>query len=475
MARSSRLPSTAGHLFSVLQNETAVIRTNGTVPAGAHNAVSGNQRLISGGANVTPNDSYTTTLNPHTAIGVNASNGHIFFMTVDGRQTTFSGGMRTDDMADILIDFGVTDAINLDGGGSTTLVFADGAGGAARTINSPSDDSTSQNRGSERQVANHFGVFATPNPGYTRLPTPPRPQAAPPDSLITSLTILDGFDGGEGRFTSNPFTASGSTNGITAASTAVYTTDDAQVGVGSQRITMVRDGASTARLRHLSGGGSPLNNRVSVGGQFRALGPNGYVGFFFKTTDADLQVGIGIDDGVSGGTTGLEISNSQPAIADGKWHLYEWNLDDDAQWSNFSAGNGTIDGPNAYIDSVFIHAGASTAGDTLIAYLDTVAYNPNGSLASLIPFYEADFDGDGYVDGLDLSAWRAAFGESPSGDADNDGDSDGADFLTWQRQLGAGELATPSAGAVPEPHAAALAAMAVFGAFLGRAFHRLPA
>jgi hypothetical protein len=463
--------------FIVRQNNTVVINTNGTIPSGARNAVSGNQHLVRQGVNIAPNNSYTTTLNPHTAIGVNSANGHIFFMTVDGRQTDFSEGMRTDDMADMLIDFGVTDAINLDGGGSSTMVFADGPSGGARTINSPSDGSTSQNRGSERSVANHFGVFATPNPAYIPLPRPPRPPVAPPDPLIASLTILDPFDGGEGRFTWNP-TDSGSTYGITTASTAEYTTDDAQAGVGSQRLTLVRDGASPALVRHVSGGGNPMNNRVSVGGQSRAMGPNGYVGFFFKTTDADLQVGIGIDDGVSGGSTGLEISNSLPVIADGQWHLYEWNLDNANQWSSFHLGNGTIDGPNAYVDSIFIHAGASTAGETLTMFLDTVAYNPFGSLAELVPNYPADFNGDGRVDGDDLSTWRNNFGAAAQGDADQDGDVDGADFLQWQQQLGSGAPATVAATQVPEPHIIALLSILSVGLAAlrtGRAFRRFPA
>jgi hypothetical protein len=466
--------------FIVKQDNTASIVTNGTVPSGARNAVSGNQHLVRRSVNIAPNDSYTTTLNPHTAIGYNSRNGHIFFMTVDGRQTDFSEGMRTDDMADMLIGFGVTDAINLDGGGSSAMVFADGTGGAARTVNSPSDGSSSQNRGSERSVANHFGIFATPNPAYTPLPRPPRPQAATPDPLIASLTILDPFNGNQGRFTSNPFTASGSTNGITADSAAIYTTAEAQAGDGSQQITMVRNGDSTARLRHLSGGGSPLSNRVSIGGQSRAMGPNGFVGFFLKTTDADLQVGLGIDDGASGGSTGMEISNSLPVIADGRWHLYEWNLDDANQWSNFSGGNGTIDGPNAYIDSIFIHAGASTAGDTLTMFLDTVAYNPFGSLAELVPNYPADFNDDGRVDGDDLTTWSENFGAAATGDADadNDGDVDGADFLTWQQQLGSGTSAAVSTAQVPEPRAVALlAVLATAAAALrrGRAIRRFPA
>jgi hypothetical protein len=448
--------------FITRQDDSAVVRTNGTIPSGARNAVSGNQRLISNGVNVTPSGSYTTTLNPHTAIGVDDSNGHIFMMTVDGRQGRFSQGMRTDEMADLLIAFGVDQAINLDGGGSTTLVFADGADGAARVVNSPSDGSTEQQRGTERSVANHFGVYATPNPAYIRLARPPRPPVGAADPTLGTLTVLDAFDGGEGRFASAPFGASGSTFGITSASTADYTQAAAHQGAGSQRIRMVRDGSSSARLRHLSGGGNPLNNRVTVGEQNYALGPQGYVGFFLRTTEVDLQVGIGLDDGVSGGTTGLEASTSKPVIADGRWHLYEWNLADAAQWNSFAGGNGVIGGPNAYIDSIFLFSGASTAGQTIEVFLDTVAYNPHGSLASLVrsPQYAADFDDDGDVDGADLQQWRREFGPSMLGDADGDRDSDGADLLQWQRQVGSGPASL--AASVPEPAAWLLALIGVF-------------
>lgn len=443
--------------FIVREDNTAVVRTNGSVPANSREAVSGNQRLIQNGVNVTPIDSYTTTLNPHTAIGVDDSNGHIFFMTVDGRQTDFSDGMRTDEMADILIGFGVDQAINLDGGGSTTLAFADGPGGAARTVNSPSDGASSQQPGGERLVANHLGVFATANPSYVPLPAPPRPGAPPPDPLLASLTIIDGFDGDEGRFTWAPFASSGSTNGITQESTAEYTDAHAHSGAGSQQITLVRDQSPTARLRHVSGGGNPLNNRIPIGGDDYALAPQGFVGFFLKTTEVDLQVGIGLDDGVAGGSTGLELGASLPVIADGQWHLYEWNLDDADQWTNFSGGNGAIGGPNAYVDSVFIYAGASTTGDTLTMFLDAVAYNPHGSLASLSPpSYAADFDGDNDVDDDDLAIyWTANFGSGPAADADGDDDSDGADFLIWQQEFGAG-VESPLVRAVPEPAGFAL-------------------
>lgn len=82
--------------------------------------------------------------------------------------------------------------------------------------------------------------------------------------------------------------------------------------------------------------------------------------------------------------------------------------------------------------------------------------------ASALP---ADFDGDGYVNGDDLTMWRNGFGTLTNatrsmGDADGDGDVDGGDYLTWQRSIGSSifpELA-PFSAAIPEPSGLAAAA-----------------
>jgi hypothetical protein len=378
-------PGTGGSRNSlvVTQDNIARIVTRSTVRSDTWNAVSGNQRMLDGGVIVTPDNSYTNTLNPHTAVGVDADNGFVWFMVVDGRQTDFSEGMRTDEMAQLFLDFGVDNAINLDGGGSSTLVFADGVGGSARAVNSPSDGATTQAPGTQRSVGNHFGLYATPNPDYVRLASPPRPEAATPDPYLTQLMIIDDFEEGEGHFAWAP-NQSGTTTGIDAASVADHYSGDAFTGAGSQQITLVRTSATSSVVRHVSGGGVPANNTVDEGGVPSALAPYGFVGFFMKTTEADLQVFMGLDDGVSsGGTVGLERSTALSVIADGEWHLYEWNLADPNVWSNFSGGNGMIDGPNAYIDSIFFQSGASTAGEMFSVLIDTVAYNPNGSLAAI--------------------------------------------------------------------------------------------
>ena len=74
---------------------------------------------------------------PRTAVGV-TQKGNILFAVVDGRQS-HSHGLTLTEFADLLVQFGVRDAINLDGGGSSEI-YADGD-----VLNSPSD-------GSERAV-----------------------------------------------------------------------------------------------------------------------------------------------------------------------------------------------------------------------------------------------------------------------------------------------------------------------------------
>ena len=149
----------------------------------------------------------------------------------------------------------------------------------------------------------------------------------------------------------------------------------------------------------------------------------------------------------------MEASTSLSVIADGKWHLYEWNLADDAVWSNFTGGNGAIGGPNSFIDSIFFYGDGGTANRTFEVFMDTVAYNPTGRLTSLIVpevFAAGDFNKDGAVNAADLERWRGGFGVDGRGDADGDGDTDGADFLRWQRKFGASP-ATSATTNVPEP------------------------
>lgn len=75
--------------------------------------------------------SFVKTRHPRTAVA-KLKDGKFLMITVDGR-TEASGGIGLQDLAEYLLTLGATDAMNLDGGGSTTM-FVDG-----KVVNHPSD------------------------------------------------------------------------------------------------------------------------------------------------------------------------------------------------------------------------------------------------------------------------------------------------------------------------------------------------
>lgn len=76
--------------------------------------------------------SFVETRHPRTAVA-KLRDGTFLMVTADGRQPGVSVGMSLQDLAEFLLSLGATDAMNLDGGGSTTM-FLDG-----KVVNTPSD------------------------------------------------------------------------------------------------------------------------------------------------------------------------------------------------------------------------------------------------------------------------------------------------------------------------------------------------
>jgi exopolysaccharide biosynthesis protein len=83
---------------------------------------------------------------PRTAIGWRAD-GHLVLVTVDGRQPQKSVGMTIEELAKLMIELGCVEAMNLDGGGSTTMVIRN------KIANNPSDAA------GERPVSDALLVF----------------------------------------------------------------------------------------------------------------------------------------------------------------------------------------------------------------------------------------------------------------------------------------------------------------------------
>lgn len=76
--------------------------------------------------------SFVETRHPRTAVA-KLKDGKFLMVTVDGRQPGVSVGMSLQELAEYILSLGATDAMNLDGGGSTTM-FLDG-----KVVNTPSD------------------------------------------------------------------------------------------------------------------------------------------------------------------------------------------------------------------------------------------------------------------------------------------------------------------------------------------------
>ncbi len=105
--------------------------------------VGGNPKLVVDGKNKGDNVSRE----PRTAIGFSKDTTKLYVFAVDGRRGGFSDGMTFSELADFMIASGVYTGLNLDGGGSTTMILRDSV------VNKPSN-------GSEREVSNSL-LFLT--------------------------------------------------------------------------------------------------------------------------------------------------------------------------------------------------------------------------------------------------------------------------------------------------------------------------
>jgi len=113
--------------------------------------IGGGQIIVRHGQTIAFTNKFGITRNPRTVVGLDRTGQLMTFFVVDGRQPSLSIGMTLADLSHEMIALGCDSAINLDGGGSTTLVYRDPATKQLKVLNSPSDTR-------ERSVADVLGV-----------------------------------------------------------------------------------------------------------------------------------------------------------------------------------------------------------------------------------------------------------------------------------------------------------------------------
>ncbi len=92
-------------------------------------------------------------LAPRTAIGLSKDRRWLYLMAVDGRQPDYSLGANMHDLAALMREAGASDAMNMDGGGSTTLVYWDEAAAKPVVCNRQTAS------GYTRPVAANLGIY----------------------------------------------------------------------------------------------------------------------------------------------------------------------------------------------------------------------------------------------------------------------------------------------------------------------------
>ena len=133
----------------------ARIVANGTCPEGTQQAIAGNQQLVAAGEAV-PID-YADRAYARVMAVVESGGDRLSLVVVDGKQPFYSEGATLAQLTDIALSLNAEAALNLDGGGSTTLVIDTPHG--PQLLNAPIHTKLPRR---QRPVANHLGIRTQP-------------------------------------------------------------------------------------------------------------------------------------------------------------------------------------------------------------------------------------------------------------------------------------------------------------------------
>lgn len=180
MATASRYSRMAGQFHVGLVYEMRLSVSGQIDWKSMKEAVGGGPRLVKGGQLYLTNlyekfDASYTKRHPRTAIGYTSS-GEAIICVVEGR-STLSRGVTLEELASLMIKLGCTDAMNLDGGGSSTMYL----GGVV--VNRLSD-------GAARRVASSLLLYAPPAVSTTQISIVAKPGGVRPGDQ-TTMKLLD--------------------------------------------------------------------------------------------------------------------------------------------------------------------------------------------------------------------------------------------------------------------------------------------
>ncbi|MGI0487513.1 phosphodiester glycosidase family protein [Pantanalinema rosaneae CENA516] len=157
-------------VLCISDRQRAAIQATGECPTRTTQAIAGNTLLLQQGQPV-PTDPQIADRHrpyPRLSAAVNRTGTTLWLVAIDGKQAFYSEGATLPELTAILQELQVDAAINLDGGGSTTLVTTTPTGTAV--LNAPIHAKIPM---WERPVANHLGIYALPQIS-SELPALPR-------------------------------------------------------------------------------------------------------------------------------------------------------------------------------------------------------------------------------------------------------------------------------------------------------------
>ena len=141
-------------VLCISSNNHAQILDTGDCPKNTLQAVAGKDVFIQNGKPVKL-DSEPDKPYPRVAVATNKQGNILWLIAVDGKQPLYSEGATIAELTEIVRDLGAYTALNLDGGGSTTLVMT--KNNKPKLLNAPIHTKLPMR---ERPVANHLGFYA---------------------------------------------------------------------------------------------------------------------------------------------------------------------------------------------------------------------------------------------------------------------------------------------------------------------------